>query len=251
MKTLKEILDLARAEIGTKETGENYVKYNDWFWGKGVGGPDYPWCVVFLTWLFNANETGVEFPLVAHCNGVASWANDRSQLVITGYRPGDCVIFDYNGDASYDHIGIVEEVTPDGKLVTIEGNYSDKVARVVRDGTSIVCAYRPRYAAAEEPAEEPTESAPEPSEPEESFCTTVLPVLRVGAVGFAVQVLQSLLDLRGYPPKNSKTRKGKWDGEMGPGTEKPLEQFQIDNSISPCELGTTGPETWAALIFDL
>lgn len=247
MKALNEILDLARAEIGVKETGQNYVKYNDWFWGTGVGGPDYPWCVVFLTWLFNANETGVEFPLVAHCNGVAAWARERKQLVQAPYKVGDCIIFDYDGDDTYDHIGIVEEVRKDGKLVTIEGNYSDKVARVVRDGNSIVCAYRPRY----DVAEEATESDQEPSEPEETFCTTVLPVLREGDVGTAVGSLQGLLELRGYRPKGSKTLRGGWDKEFGPGTYEALVNFQTSVNVSPCEIGTTGPETWAALIFDL
>lgn len=41
MFTLEQILNKARAEIGVKETGVNYVKYNDAYWsnsgGRGTG----------------------------------------------------------------------------------------------------------------------------------------------------------------------------------------------------------------------
>jgi CHAP domain len=37
-------------------------------------------------------------------------------------QPGDLIVWD-------EHIGIVESVTPDGKIQTIEGNSSDQVAR--------------------------------------------------------------------------------------------------------------------------
>ena len=44
-------------------------------------------------------------------------------------RPGDLIVF---GDQ---HVGIVKEVLPDGRIQTIEGNYENKVALNVRTAT--------------------------------------------------------------------------------------------------------------------
>ena len=41
-------------------------------------------------------------------------------------QPGDLIVF---GDH---HVGIVENVLPNGSIQTIEGNYSDQVSRVIR-----------------------------------------------------------------------------------------------------------------------
>ena len=43
--------------------------------------------------------------------------------------PGDAVLFGTGPQAS-DHIAIVERVFPGGQITTIDGNYSDRVARV-------------------------------------------------------------------------------------------------------------------------
>ena len=44
--TVKDILNVARKEIGTKESPakSNNVKYNTWYYGKTVNGASYPWC---------------------------------------------------------------------------------------------------------------------------------------------------------------------------------------------------------------
>jgi len=52
------IIARARGELGVKEApyGSNKVKYNTWFYGKAVSGSDYPWCAVFICWVFNGPE---------------------------------------------------------------------------------------------------------------------------------------------------------------------------------------------------
>jgi surface antigen len=37
-------------------------------------------------------------------------------------QPGDLVFFDWDGDKSADHVGIVKSVNGDGSITTIEGN---------------------------------------------------------------------------------------------------------------------------------
>lgn len=54
------ILARARAEIGVTEypSGSNKVKYNTWYYDKEVSGSDYPWCAVWVCWVFLANTSG-------------------------------------------------------------------------------------------------------------------------------------------------------------------------------------------------
>ena len=59
-------------------------------------------------------------------DAIYAWAQKvgRAQPASSSYtpRPGDLIVFD-------EHIGIVENVLPDGRIQTIEGNSSDRVAR--------------------------------------------------------------------------------------------------------------------------
>ena len=50
-----KIINLAKSECGTTEwpPNSNNVKYNTWFYKKEVSGAAYPWCAVFISWLFD------------------------------------------------------------------------------------------------------------------------------------------------------------------------------------------------------
>lgn len=52
--TADMIVATALAEVGVKESpkNSNNVKYNTWFYGRTVSGSKYPWCMVFVSWLF-------------------------------------------------------------------------------------------------------------------------------------------------------------------------------------------------------
>jgi hypothetical protein len=54
---MKKILAAAELEADAKITeypsGSNKVKYNTWYYGREVSGSAYPWCVVFVAWVFN------------------------------------------------------------------------------------------------------------------------------------------------------------------------------------------------------
>jgi hypothetical protein len=92
----------------------------------GAPGPG-PWCAYFTSWA--AKNAGV--PLGDHGQGFGSvdavyaWAQSSGKAVPAGSgppRPGDLIVWD-------EHIGVVESVSPDGKIQTIEGNSSDQVSR--------------------------------------------------------------------------------------------------------------------------
>ena len=152
MATVSELLDIARKQIGVKESppSSNNVRYNTWYYGREVSGSAYPWCAVFVAWVFD--QAGVKLPIrTASCGALMRAAQSAGCWVTKGYQPGDVVIYDFPGGAATDHCGIVEAV--DGTYISaIEGNTSSTsdadggaVERRARKFSQIVGAVRPSY----------------------------------------------------------------------------------------------------------
>ena len=152
MATVNELLDIARRQIGTRESppNSNNVRYNTWYYGREVNGMAYPWCVVFVQWVFD--QAGVKLPVrTASCGALMRAAQSAGCWVTGKYQPGDVVIYDFPGGAATDHCGIVESV--DGTYISaIEGNTSaannadgGAVERRARKFSQIVGAVRPAY----------------------------------------------------------------------------------------------------------
>ncbi len=144
-----EIVRIAESQLGRTESppGSNCNPY----------GPCVEWCSLFVAWVWE--KAGV--PLkggtapYAYSGSIYEWAKAHeagpslpgaaapgespfSQAIPNGARvlpptatpaPGDAVLFGSGPQAS-DHIAIVERVFPGGQITTIDGNYSDRVARV-------------------------------------------------------------------------------------------------------------------------
>lgn len=156
MATAEQLLDLARQEIGTAEepAGSNRVKYNTAYYGREVSGDSYPWCCVFVWWLFyqtGCQELFYGGKKTASCGTLAAWAKKQGGFVSTGYLPGDLVFMCFSGQ-KIQHIGIVESVQADGSLVTIEGNTGSgseanggQVQRKTRPMQYVRGAFRPEY----------------------------------------------------------------------------------------------------------
>jgi hypothetical protein len=91
----------------------------------GSPGPG-PWCAYFASWA--CRQAGL--PVGPNGNGggsvdgLYSWAQGVGRAEGSGYtpKPGDLIVWD-------EHIGVVENVLPDGSVQTIEGNSSDRVSR--------------------------------------------------------------------------------------------------------------------------
>lgn len=153
MAGAEKLLEIARAELGTKESpaNSNRVKYNAWYYGREVSGAAYPWCMVFVQWCFD--QAGVPLPVrTASCGALKAAAGKAGQWVQSDYRPGDVVIYDFPGGGATDHTGIVEKVTPSG-VTAIEGNTSragsqsdgGEVCRKDRPVSQIAGAVRPKF----------------------------------------------------------------------------------------------------------
>ena len=152
MATVSELLELARRQIGVKECppNSNNVRYNTWYYGREVSGAAYPWCMVFVQWVFD--QADAKLPVrTASCGALMRSAQSAGCWVTGNYQPGDVVIYDFPGGAATDHCGIVESV--DGTYISaIEGNTSSAsdadggaVERRARKFAQIVGAVRPSY----------------------------------------------------------------------------------------------------------
>ncbi|MCW2925682.1 MAG: hypothetical protein JWM98_3086 [Thermoleophilia bacterium] len=128
---------LAQGELGVTETsGNNDGPRIREYRSATAGAQDSPgpWCAYFVSWL--AKNAGA--PVGAGGNGTGyvptleAWGKQQDRFVEFGSqqpKPGDIAIFDWGGDGTPDHTGIVESVGADGTINTIEGNSSDRVQR--------------------------------------------------------------------------------------------------------------------------
>lgn len=152
MATAEELLAIAKKELGTKElpANSNKVKYNTWYYGSEVSGSAYPWCMVFVQWVFN--QANVKLPIkTASCGALMRAAQKSGSWVTAPYRAGDVVIYDFDGDGGTDHCGIVESVLSGG-IMAIEGNTDQgndanggQVQLRARSNKLILGAFRPTY----------------------------------------------------------------------------------------------------------
>lgn len=90
------------------------------------------WCACFVSWCADQCgyiQSGTIPKFAAVGNGI-SWFKSHHQWQTRSYKPsaGDVIFFDWGGDGSPDHVGLVEKC--DGRTVyTIEGNSSDTCRR--------------------------------------------------------------------------------------------------------------------------
>jgi len=150
--TLKsKILAIAAKEVGYKQAANSSNKYGQWY-----GADRQPWCAMFLSWC--AAQAGIDsgiipkFAYVPH--GVDHYKKQGRFRPAKGYIPqtGDIVFYDFNGNGTPDHVGIVTGYGG-GMISTIEGNTSSvsqanggAVERKQRNAVSGVAGYGlPKY----------------------------------------------------------------------------------------------------------
>ena len=152
MATAEKILEIARSQIGARESPANSdnVKYNTVYYGREVSGK-YPWCAVFVWWVFReagAPELYYGGGETAYCPTLMSFHKKQK---VTDYRPGDIVFFNFSGRSSAGHVGICESwdgtyiTTIDGNTGSASEDNGGAVLRRRRHKKFIVGAYRPEY----------------------------------------------------------------------------------------------------------
>jgi hypothetical protein len=116
--TAARVVEVALAEVGTIEEGNNLTKY-----GKFTKADGLPWCGSFVNWCFN--QAGVKLPSMVSTAMGAHKLKEVSRWHDTDPQIGDLAFMDFPHDGvdRISHIGIVVGVS--GKTITtIEGNTS-------------------------------------------------------------------------------------------------------------------------------
>ena len=114
------IFEVALTQIGN-EGGQPY-----WSWYGFDSRVE--WCACFVSWC--ADQCGYIdsglIPKFAGCIDGANWFKSNNRWNDRNYEPkaGDIIFFDWEGDGTTDHVGIVEKCE-NGTVYTVEGNSGD------------------------------------------------------------------------------------------------------------------------------
>lgn len=251
-----KVLQIAQAEVGTRESGDNgtlYARDLDAIHYFNTPKQNLAWCAVFVCWCFvqaygaDAARRVLFQPEQDNCAAACSYAaNYYRQRGRFGLSPkiGAQIFF---GQNARDHTGIVYSYDA-ARVYTIEGNSDDQVARRSYDlSNPWIAGYGyPDYESlpnkGEESGDEPERpDEDKPTEPDKNRFDLRLRILRMGDSGEDVRALQTLLALRGF-------RCGWYgaDGEFGSSTDKAVRKFQTAYYIAVD--GEAGHDTWSALL---
>src|SRR5918999_2801063 len=99
--TTVDVIRIATAEIGTRETGTNNVKYNHWLGyipGYPHSGYGYPWCASFASWVYShAGLTSGSYPRTASCEAGVAWYKRKGRWAGRIPHVGDQVFYGPGG----------------------------------------------------------------------------------------------------------------------------------------------------------
>lgn len=171
MATIKasDIVSKAESYIGTKEApaNSNNVLFNTEYYGKAVSGSSYPWCAVFVWYVFKKAGASSLFyggNKTASCSTIMSYYKGKGKFYTEG-KAGDIVIFGWGGSTAK-HCGIV--VSKSGNnYTTIEGNTSStsndnggSVMKRTRAKSQIIGFCRPDYSSSSSSSSSSSTSKP-------------------------------------------------------------------------------------------
>lgn len=226
--------------------------------GREFAPGSVPWCQMTVTWaaFLSGNYAAVcprgdrAYTVWGAEDGesLGLWKSGTAANIRAHAVPGAVVYFDWGGTntlGKVDHVGVVEQVLDDGRVVTIEGNTDNACRRRVRGADVIAGFWLPRYQAGGKP---PTSTPAVASSTEDLVAR--LPMLRKGADSFDVKTVRACLFARGgldpasYEPDGLQAwlERTVFDAFLG----ADVAEFQREKGLEDDQV--VGPLTWAALL---
>lgn len=232
MVKAEDIINKAKSFIGTKENpaNSNNVIFNTDYYGRAVSGAAYPWCCVFIWYVFRMVGAALLFyggKKTALCATLANWFKQIGRFYTSDPQVGDIVFYKFGSGGNWtNHVGIVAAVNADGSIQAIEGNTSagsdaNGGAVMLRTRKSNIVGYgRPDY--------------------EQNQAQQITyPTIRKGSKGAYVTLLQQRLAAKGYSC-------GTIDGIFGVKTLEAVKALQVDSGLQTD--GIVGAKTWAKVV---
>lgn len=131
-----QVMQTAAAEIGYVESGGSDGRSGNItkFWADRY--PEWqgqPWCGAFVDWClaqrgadgYPIGRNGIFYTpaIVTAARSKGVWRSDSTDS-LSQIKPGDLVLFDFNGSGNAQHVGFAEKYVGNGLVQTIEGNTS-------------------------------------------------------------------------------------------------------------------------------
>lgn len=207
----ENLLKTAKDQNGVKESpsGSNKTEFGKWY---GLNGEK--WCAIFVSWVYH--HAGHPLGRIDTSNGYQSCASGynfwkRKNRLTTDPKPGDIVLYDWNGDGLCEHTGIFIDWVKKGESFfawegnTSVGNDSDggQVMRRERKKSTVKAFVNPGVI--------------------DDDLVVADDLLKRGDSGSSVTSLQKKLYDLGYMIIV--------DGDFGKDTEKVVKQFQKEKNL--------------------
>jgi hypothetical protein len=239
------MLNAARADLGL--TGRPNRITRDYASRHGDEFLDAAWCDQSIT--FWARRSGNEKAVLPHGDRAFTvwhaqdghdldlWHSGTAANLRDAAQPGAIVFYDWglsDDIQAIDHVGVIEHVLTDGRIVAIEGNTANSVKRRVRAPVVVAGFWNPPYSA------NPIKPKPEPTWTE--ALVDDLPLLKKGAKGNDVKTLFYLLAARGFGLDPKKID----DTVFGDDLLKQVKAFQSAKKLKAD--GEVFRQTWTALV---
>ncbi|HLU76161.1 MAG TPA: CHAP domain-containing protein [Nonomuraea sp.] len=231
--SVQRMIQVASAEVGYRETGNNDTKYNRWLGkisGYPHGGFGYPWCHSFLSWCLEKSGNAGAGPRTAGCAVGVAWFRARGRYYSTP-QVGDFV---YYGTGGGTHVELVVGVTA-STITTIGGNTSGSLGSTYYNGDGTYRKVVSRSSSRIHGYGRPTYSAGGGAGAEAGADVIGL---KQGDKGEAVKGVQQLIVFAGQS-----VGKAGVDGDWGPDTSKGL--LAVRRSMGSKEKSATKMTGWA------
>jgi len=206
-------------------------------------GKTDPWCAAYVGAVSAGAGVVEAIPLSASCDRLEAGIKSLGGYYVDVPQMGDIVFYDYDNNGMKDHVGIVEMVSGNN-VMTIEGNYGDKVSHRQYDYRTLnIRIMRPKWSNITKDGGGKVESVSTGVSWDKyrSFYAELpvdwkplvktLPLLYKSSYGPYVSILQHLLDIP-------------VDGEFGEKTEAEVKLYQAKKQLEVD--GQVGKQTWSS-----
>lgn len=238
-----KVIAQAKSWLGITEYDGRFSEiiraYNEIPGARGPALASYPWCAIYVSAVYWKAIGESRFAEMA-CDAMIAKFQNLGLYSASGQGDvGDVLFYDWDGNGTSDHVGIILEVADNGYTV-IEGNKSDAVGyRTI----SASYPYIKGFGLATRLDGKAVDSATESSTVGQQMADKIVanrrwPTLKLYSKGEWVKVLQAML--------NAENKAGlDVDGEFGVFTYSAVNKFQTAHGLE--RDGIVGPLTWGEL----